>query len=66
MFNNLDAEQARRKLTNQAVADYLNITRQAYEVKKKKGSFKYSEIIKLLDLFSVSFEYLFEMSSDIA
>lgn len=59
MFNNLEAEQARKNLTNQNVADYLCISRQAYEKKKKNGNFKYSEISKLLDLFKVSFEYLF-------
>lgn len=59
MFNNLEAEQARKGLTNQAVADYLSITRRSYEVKKKTGNFKFTEIEKLLDLFEVSFEYLF-------
>lgn len=60
MFNNLDAEQARNKLSNQEVAEYLGISRQSYESKKKNGNFKYSEISRLLDLFKVSFEYLFE------
>ena len=59
MFNNLEAEQARKGLTNQDIANYLEISRQSYEFKKKNGNFKYSEITKLLDLFTVSFEYLF-------
>lgn len=59
MFNNLEAEQARKGLTNQDIANYLKISRQSYEIKKKNGNFKYSEITKLLDLFTVSFEYLF-------
>ena len=59
MFNNLEAEQARKGLTNQDIANYLEISRQSYEIKKKNGNFKYSEITKLLDLFTVSFEYLF-------
>ena len=59
MFNNLEAEQARKGLTNQDIANYLEISRQSYEIKKKNGNFKYSEITKLLDLFNVSFEYLF-------
>lgn len=59
MFNNLEAEQARKGLTNQDIANYLEISRQSYESKKKNGNFKYSEITKLLDLFTVSFEYLF-------
>lgn len=62
MFNNLEAEQARKGLTNQNVADFLGICRQAYESKKKNGNFKYNEIAKLLDLFKVSFEYLFEQA----
>ena len=59
MFNNLEAEQARKGLTNQDIANYLEISRQSYEIKKKNGNFKYSEITKHLDLFTVSFEYLF-------
>ena len=59
MFNNLEAEQARKGLTNQDIANYLEISRQSYEIKKKNGNFKYSEITKLLDLFTVSFVYLF-------
>ena len=49
MFNNLEAEQARKGLTNQDIANYLEISRQSYEIKKKNGNFKYSEITKLLD-----------------
>lgn len=64
MFSNLEAEQARKRLTNQDVATYLDISRQSYESKKKSGNFKYSEIAKLLDLFKVSFEYLFADSKD--
>lgn len=59
MFRNLEAEQARKKLTNQAVADYLSISRSSYELKKRNGNFKYCEIIKLLDLFQTTFDYLF-------
>lgn len=67
MFNNLEAEQARKGLTNQDIANYLEISRQSYEIKKKNGNFKYSEITKLLDLFTVSFEYLFaDSKGDIA
>ena len=31
MFNNLEAEQARKGLTNQDIANYLEISRQSYE-----------------------------------
>lgn len=66
MFRNLEAEQARKNLTNQDVADYLGLSRQAYEAKKRTGGFKYSEIAKLLDLFEVSFEYLFAENKETA
>lgn len=39
MFRNLQAEQARKGMTNQQVADYLGISRTSYENKKKQESF---------------------------
>lgn len=60
MFPNLNAEQARRGLTNEETAAKLGITRTAYEGKKKRGTFRLSEIRLLCELFGVSFEYLFE------
>ena len=39
MFRNLDAEQARLKLTDQKVADKLGISRVSYVNKKKTGKF---------------------------
>ena len=39
MFRNLEAEQARLRLTNQKVADILEISRVSYENKKKTGKF---------------------------
>lgn len=35
MFKNLEAEQARKNMTNQKVADYLGISRPSYERKKR-------------------------------
>lgn len=64
MFNNLDAEQARLKMTNSDVADYLGISRVSYENKKKTGKFTAIEAKKMCELFGCTFEYLFEQSSD--
>ena len=60
MYDNLQAEQARRKMTNQDVANYLGISRNTYEQKKRSGRFIPSECIKLCELFDCAFEYLFE------
>lgn len=59
LFCNLDAEQARFGMTNSQVGEYLGISRQLYEKKKKDGSFNRIQIVKLCKLFSCSFEYLF-------
>lgn len=40
MFRNLEAEQARKGLTNQNVADTLGISRVSYENKKKAGNLR--------------------------
>ena len=59
MFPNLQAEQGRNGMTNQAVADVLNLTRASYEQKKRSGNFTVSECKVLCELFKTSFEYLF-------
>ena len=59
MFRNLEAEQARLRLTNQKVADILEISRVSYENKKKTGKFTTLEIKCLCKLFSCKFDYLF-------
>ena len=59
MFPNLQAEQGRNGMTNQAVADVLQLTRASYEQKKKSGNFTVSECKALCQLFKTSFEYLF-------
>lgn len=60
MFRNLEAEQARFNLTNQAVADKLGISRVSYENKKKTGKFTTLEIKKLCKIFKCKFDYLFQ------
>ena len=59
MFRNLDAEQARKGLTNSDVAEKLGISRVSYENKKKCGKFTTFEIKALCQLFSCKFDYLF-------
>lgn len=62
MYPNLDAEQARRKMTNSVVADMLNISKGAYERRKKTGRFQAEECRKLCDAFNCEFEYLFAVN----
>lgn len=59
MFRNLDAEQARKGLTNSDVAEKLGISRVSYENKKKSGKFTTFEIKALCQLFCCKFDYLF-------
>lgn len=59
MFPNLQAEQARKGMTNQQVAEQLGITRSTYEAKKKSGRFVAKECSNLCKIFQSSFEYLF-------
>lgn len=64
MFRNLEAEQKRRGLSNQQVADILGISRATYESKKKSGKFNRPQIIALLKLFNCNFYYLFFTEND--
>lgn len=64
MFNNLNAEQARNKLTDKACATHIGITRESYLRKKKTHNFKFDEIIKLCELFNSEFDYLFATDQD--
>lgn len=64
MFKNLDAEQARRSMTNSDVAQALHITRATYENKKKTGKFNTSEAKTLCYLFGCGFDYLFATADD--
>lgn len=64
MFRNLDAEQARLKLTDQKVADKLGISRVSYVNKKKTGKFTTMEIKALCKLFGRKFDYLFDTEEE--
>lgn len=61
MFPNLQAEQARHRMTNQQVADYLGLTRRSYEQKKASGRFVVAECNRLCALFHCDFSYLFDV-----
>jgi DNA-binding XRE family transcriptional regulator len=60
MFPNLEAEQARQRHSNDYVAQKLGISRQAYENKKKNGTFKLKEVFMLTAIYSAEFSYLFD------
>jgi DNA-binding XRE family transcriptional regulator len=66
MFPNLEAEQARARMTNSQMAAHLGISRTTYENKKKSGLFNRPEIVALLKLFGCSFDYLFATDEDIS
>ena len=59
MFPNLKAEQARKGMTNQQVADHLGICRNSYENKLRGGKFFVEEARRLCRLFDCDFYYLF-------
>ena len=64
MYRNIKAEQARKGMTNQQVADYLGISRSGYENKLKTGKFFVDECLNLCKLFNAEFSYLFEVSAE--
>ena len=59
MFRNINAEQARRGVTDQEIADLLGITRSTYSRKKNTGNFSLSEVRFLMRYFDCDFDYLF-------
>ena len=63
MYPNLRAEQARRNMTNQEMADVLGMSRVSYESKKKTGRFDADDCAKLCNYFDCPFEYLFSKSA---
>lgn len=63
MFRNLEAEQKRKGFTNSQMAELLGVSRVTYEAKKKNGMFNRPQIAILLQTFSCTFEYLFEVGN---
>lgn len=59
MFPNLNAEQARKNLTDEKVAELIGIKRAAYGRKKQNQRFLVDECLKLCKVFDCTFEYLF-------
>ncbi len=66
MFPYLEAEQSRKKMTDQDVADYLSVSRQTYWNKKQNGKFLLPEAILLSKLFNKNIEYLFSTYEQIS
>lgn len=60
MFKNLNAEEARHDMNNITMGKMLGIDPVTYARKKATGTFKLSEVKKLVKFFGVSFDYLFE------
>lgn len=61
MFPNLNAEQARKDLSNSDVAKLLGVKSDAYERRKRTGRFSAGECATLCSFFDCSFEYLFSL-----
>lgn len=59
MFDNLEAEQARKRKTDKEIAELLGLTRETYCKKKKTKDFRFSEIQNLCSYFECDFAYLF-------
>lgn len=60
MYKNIKAEQARRGVTDQDVADYLGISRKTYGKKIHDGNWNDVQAKKLCQYFQKSFDYLFQ------
>ena len=60
MFPNLDAEMARKRMTDEKAAQLIGITRSMFCRKKKSGKFYVTEAFKLCEFFGVPFDYLFK------
>lgn len=64
MYPNIDAEQARLRLSNAKVADILKMHPYTYGQKKLHGGFSVEDAQIMCDLFQVPFDYLFETEAD--
>lgn len=58
-FPNLEAEQARKSVSDGEVAAHLGIARESYNRKKKNLGFTFLEVRSLCDYFEKQFDYLF-------
>lgn len=66
MFPYLEAEQSRKKMTDQEVANYLSVSRQTYWNKKHSGNFFINEAKALSRLFNKNIDYLFSTYDEIS
>ena len=59
MFPNLNAEQARRNLTDERLAEMIGMNRGTFNRKKQNQRCIVDECLKLCKVLNCSFEYLF-------
>lgn len=59
MYPNLLGQKAFHKLTDEAMANIIGITREAYKQKMKSGRFTPAECRAYCERFGKTFEYLF-------
>lgn len=59
MYPNLLGQKSFHKMTDEAMARVINITREAYKQKMKSGRFTPTECRKYCTYFNKPFEYLF-------
>lgn len=65
-YPNLDAEQARKGVSDGEVASHLGIARESYNRKKKNLGFNFLEIRSLCTYFGKQFDYLFATDETVA
>lgn len=61
-FPNLDAEQARHGHNDVAAAALCGIKYTTFLYKKRKGGFTAAECMTLCQIYSATFEYLFQLN----
>lgn len=64
MYPNLRGQKAYHRLTNEDMANIINVTRMAYESKMKSGRFTVIECRKYCEYFNKSFEFLFALGEN--
>ena len=57
-YPNIEAERARKNLTQEALADMLGIERKSYYNWLSKGNIPINALIKMSDIFDCSIDYL--------
>jgi len=58
MYPNIEAERARKGLSQEELAEMLGVTRKTYYNWLVKGRIPQSKLVRMADIFEVSVEYL--------